>query len=279
MPELPEVETIRLGLLPRVLGKEIVAVHLSQLKLLRGLSEEAFVARLKGNSFSNIVRRGKYLAFLLRAGGWLVFHLGMTGRLLLKGGERADLLLTFSDGTVLNFKDRRRLGRILLVEGDEGLSRTLGLGLEPLSEEFNPQWLKDKLSATRQEIKSFLIDQSKIAGLGNIYACEALFYSRIHPQMRCHLLDEEEVGRLYSAILEVLRAALKMRGTSFSDYVDVEGIPGSFQDFLKVYGREGEGCPRCGEAIKRVKHRGRSSYFCPRCQSERAGQIRANRLK
>lgn len=268
MPELPEVETIRRGLLGHVLERDIVAVRLSRTGLIRDIAPKRFVAALKGNRFLDVVRKGKYLAFPLRAGGAMVAHLRMTGRLVVGKGKGGDLVITFSDGTELRFEDRRRLAVVTLVGPTVwgGSGEFLSLGPEPFSSEFTAEWLAARLNRSRREVKTFLIDQKIISGLGNIYSNEALFRAGVHPQTRCDRLSLPKARRLWAAVREVLGEALSHRGTSFSDYVDVNGDEGGFQRHLYVYRREGEPCRRCGSTIRRVRHRGRSSFYCPGCQ-------------
>lgn len=270
MPELPEVETIRLGLKDRVINRVIRQVRLNRPEAVKNVGQKAFVSALTGNSFLGVARRGKYLAFPMKGGGTLVVHLGMTGRLLLLPYfplAEADLVLSFKEGPPLVYHDKRHLGRILLLKEEESdFGRVLGLGLEPLSRAFTVAWLKSKVGQTGRDIKTFLLDQKALAGIGNIYACEALFVAGIHPQTRCQELNKRKINDLKEGVIFVLKEALAKRGTSFSDYRDSNGQQGEYQNFLKVYGREGQNCFRCSESIQRIKQQGRSSYFCPGCQ-------------
>lgn len=270
MPELPEVETIRLGLEGRVVNRLIRQVRLNRPQLLKNVAPDDFVSALKGNSFTGLSRRGKYLAFSLKNGGWLLIHLGMTGRLLMASGlpsSDADLIISFNQRPDLAYQDKRHLGRILLLREREGdLGKTLGLGPEPFSRAFTAAYLEERLGRTGREIKTFLLDQKAIAGLGNIYACEALFRAGIHPQARCRQLSKRNIVALVKAVRSVFKEALAKRGTSFSDYLDSDGRPGEYQKFLKVYGREGENCLRCLRQVRRLRQQARSSYFCPHCQ-------------
>jgi formamidopyrimidine-DNA glycosylase len=272
MPELPEVETIRTALKDQVLGKEIVRVKVNRPQIIGPPGVKPFIRSLTKDKFTDLVRRGKFLAFQLASDNILIVHLRMTGRLLLVNRPirgKPDVAINFSNGSGLIYEDRRHLGRILILSNDSDcdLGTRLGLGLEPFSPDFTGRWLAERLQKSRRAVKLFLVDQKIIAGLGNIYACEALFKAGIHPLTPCCLISSTQASRLKQAILFVLKKAVSQRGTSFSDYVDASGRPGNYQHFLKVYGREGERCFRCRANVVRIKHQGRSSYLCPGCQS------------
>jgi formamidopyrimidine-DNA glycosylase len=177
-------------------------------------------------------------------------------------------VVRFSGGGELQYSDPRRFGLLFVHAADnpEALSEMLRLGEDPLGDGFVAAWLKSELARSRREIKAFLLDQEKIAGLGNIYACEALFRARLYPCRRCHTLDSREASALRRAIVAVLKAAIRNHGTSFSDFIDADGEPGSHQNFLRVFQREGERCRRCRAVIRRMKQANRSTYYCPGCQ-------------
>ncbi len=272
MPELPEVETVRRQLESALRGSRIVGVEVLLHRLVRYPSCPAYRRGLKGKTVMAVGRRGKYLLLHLDGGRVLVFHLGMTGSLRFNApGEprprHTHLVFRLEDGRELLYVDPRTFGETaLLREGDHrplpGLNR---LGPEPLEEAFTPQELRRALRG-KCRVKAALLDQSRLAGMGNIYADEALHRAGIHPLRRVDGLSPPEVERLHRAIREVLREAVDRGGSSVSDYVDTRGERGGFQDSHRVYRRAGEPCPRCGETIAREKVAGRSTYFCPRCQ-------------
>ena len=271
MPELPEVETILRDLRPHVAGRRIVAARAS--RLLRSAPSPRRLAReLPGRTIRRLRRRGKYLLLGLDDGRELLVHLGMTGRLVLEAPARPEgqhlhlaLRLTGLDRE-LRFYDPRRFGRVALGWPRElaagcGLGR---LGVEPLA---TPEReLARLLASQRKRLKAMLLDQSPVAGIGNIYADEALWRARLHPNRVAAALAPSEALRLARAIRSVLREAIRQRGSSVADYVDGSGQPGRFQDSHCVYGREGRSCPRCGAAVVREQIAGRSTHFCPRCQ-------------
>ncbi len=271
MPELPEVETIRRDLDPRVCGRTITAVRIAPdaPRLVQRASPADFARRLVGRRIEAIDRRGKYLLFRLSGGLHLVVHLRMTGALLHRDAHAAAdryvrAVLALDDGTELRFADLRKLGTLRLVEhpGD-----AVGkLGPEPLSARFTAARLRQAIGKRRAPIKAVLMDQRALAGLGNIYADEALFAARIHPLRRADTLSEAEHRRLHRSIRRVLRQALDNRGASFRDYIDGGGREGSHQFHVKVFRRTGKPCYLCGAMIERIKLSGRSTHFCPRCQ-------------
>lgn len=272
MPELPEVETIRAYLEAILPGRPILAVpHLDPRMVKMGTGDSALIAaRLPGLVIQSMERRGKYLFLRFPDNAWLVVHLGMSGRLVMTSKDQVwanhtHLVLEFSGGDQLRLVDPRRFGRVGWFEG-ERLDQIIALGPEPLGRQFNSRYLKSRLANRTTAIKSLLLDQMLVAGLGNIYADEALFKARIHPLMRGQDLGDEAVQRLTRAIRAVLRDGIQHRGTSFSDYVDALGHRGENQDYLFVYGRTGLPCSRCGNPIQSVVIHQRTSHFCRRCQ-------------
>ena len=263
MPELPEVETFVRGLAPAV-GRTIVSANVLDARL--AVSAED----LTGAKIAGIRRRGKYIGIDLGDGRSLVIHLRMSGRLRLECREcetkYARMILRLDDGTSIYFIDPRRLGTVALVEGE----LKLPLGVEPLEPAFTTAVLSKLTSQSRAPIKQLLLDQRKVAGIGNIYAAESLWRARIAPRRPANALSKAEVGRLHKAIVGVLGEAIAQLGTtlgtSVSDYRPTATEGGSFQNHLAVYGREGEPCERCGEGIERVIQAGRSTCFCPACQ-------------
>jgi formamidopyrimidine-DNA glycosylase len=272
MPEMPEVETLARKLQGSIPGKRIVRVTLSGYSLRRPIAEN-FPAMLRGRTILEVLRRGKYLIIALKPDAYWLIHLGMSGRVLIHPGPEAGtkhthVRIRFSDSSELEYRDPRRFGLMAVYENLrlEQIPELHGLGKDPLSAGFEGRWLESQLRTRRQEIKAFLLNQGIISGLGNIYACEALFLARIHPQRRCCSLVSGEANRLAGAIQRVLTQSIERRGTSFSDFVDPEGTPGENQNYLKVFQREGKPCRRCGALIRRVIQGNRSSYYCPACQ-------------
>ena len=262
MPELPEVETIRRMLAPRLAGRRIVQAEFPERRVLRGDPRET-AARLRGQRIHAVGRRGKHLLVELESGLVLAVHLGMTGSLEWGGrpGPHTRARLVLDRGQVV-FDDPRMFGRLELCEGLP--ARIARLGPEPL--EIPPAEFIARLSAHRRMIKSLLLDQAFLRGLGNIYTDEALFRAGIHPRAIAARLTAERARRLHRAIRRVLQAAIAAGGTTISDYVDAEGNPGGFQVRLRVYGRAGEPCPRCAAPIRRTVIGQRGTWFCARCQ-------------
>lgn len=272
MPELPEVETIRRQLDPELRGARITGVEVHLPRLVKYPSPLSYRRALRGKRILEVGRRGKYLLLRLEGGRILVVHLGMSGslRFASPGGERprhTHLVFHLDDGRELLYVDPRTFGETaLLREGDlsplPGLDR---LGPEPLEAGFTPGELARALRG-RCRVKAALLDQSRVAGIGNIYADEALHRAGIHPLRRLDELEREEMESLHRAMREVLSEALSRGGSSVNDYVDARGEKGSFQASHRVYRRAGEPCFRCGELIRKVRVAGRGTYFCPRCQ-------------
>jgi formamidopyrimidine-DNA glycosylase len=272
MPEMPEVETVARSLRRTLIGKCIVEVRLSGLPLRRPI-DEAFARRLRGRVIRRIHRRGKYLIAELEPRAFWLIHLGMSGRVVhgkpvATQGKHVHAVISLSDATELRYTDHRRFGLLAAYEVPRlaQIPELRSLGVDPLSPDFHARWLHPQLMRSRREIKSFLLDQRRIAGLGNIYACEALFRARLHPGRRCGTLTEMEIVRLAKGIRGVLRAAVRHRGTTFLDFVDANGEPGDHQLLLQVFRREGRNCRRCGTIIKRWRQANRSSFYCPGCQ-------------
>ncbi|GAB4256539.1 DNA-formamidopyrimidine glycosylase [Thermincola ferriacetica] len=273
MPELPEVETVKRSLEEKLLGKSIQHVDIFMDKVIKEPSVEEFQQILAGREILNLGRRGKYLLLYLSGGYVIVFHLRMTGQLIYSErtagrAKHTHLVFRLSDDNELRFTDQRQFGRVYLLP-DDRLDRITGLrtmGVEPLTEEFTKEFLKKELKRKRTKIKVLLLDQTFIAGIGNIYADEALFRAKINPGRLASTLNQREISRLHRAIVEVLTEGIENRGTSIKDYVDGEGKSGNYQDLLKVYGKEEKPCPVCGSVILRKKIGGRSSYYCGRCQ-------------
>jgi len=268
MPELPEVETIKNDLTPQIVGRVFTDVKLSWPKAVRETAPDEFRSRLIGQTIVGLERRGKYLIFRLSGGEALILHLRMSGALLLRSPSDADgfvrTVFSLDNGQELRFSDVRKMGMIWLVKDVREV--TDKLGPEPFDAAFTPQVMAQGLSKRSAPIKSVLMDQSFIAGLGNIYADEALFEAKIYPLKRAKELSHQDVKRLHKAIREVLDQAIAHRGTSISNYVDPAGQRGSNQYHLRLPRHEGSPCKVCNTPIQRLRLGGRSSYFCPRCQ-------------
>jgi formamidopyrimidine-DNA glycosylase len=273
MPELPEVETIRQYLSSEMVGRRVQKVsHVDPRMIKLGEADvPTLIRRLEARELRSVDRRGKFLLLGWDKPGYLVVHLGMSGRLTLQSAQdpirrHTHLVLAFDDRE-LRLCDPRRFGRIGWVDQRSVLDAHLGV--EPLSARFTSRYLAERLKGRSAPIKTLLLDQRVVAGLGNIYVDEALFLSGIHPTSAGQSLDEAACQRLCRSIRSVLRQSLKHRGTSFSDYVDALGQPGHNQSYLQVYGRGGQPCPRCRHAIATVVLQGRTSHYCPQCQPNR----------
>lgn len=270
MPELPEVECIARGLAQALSGQCVANVVIRWRGVIACPGAETFMARLRGTTLGAIHRRGKMILMFFPP-WWLAAHLRMTGQFLvrptvdaaLEADRHVHIRFDF-ERAVLYYRDVRKFGRISLVADPAEV--TGDLGREPLAEEFTPQALTGLLRPRRQ-LKSLLLDQRLIAGLGNIYADEALWRARLHPQRLGCTLTPEEIGRLHSAIQGVLLEAIDHGGTTVRDYRDAQDGQGRHQKALAVYGRAGQPCPRCGTPIARLRAAGRGTHFCPVCQS------------
>ena len=269
MPELPEVETIVRGLRGAIVGKTIVHVSVLLRKIAVAPKGVDFVKAVEGETITGVSRRGKYAVIALGSGRCLVTSLRMTGRLVvLQPGEPAypygHIELVFSDKSRLVFADTRQFGRMRLVEPGEAWDADLGP--EPLSRDFTRERFIGMLSGRMTPIKVLLLDQRRVAGIGNIYACEALWKAGIRPGKRAKALSKPAIRRLHDAIIDVLESAVDMRGSSVDDYVDAQGLQGGFQNVLSVYGRAGEKCLRCSGEIIRTVIAQRGTWWCRTCQ-------------
>jgi formamidopyrimidine-DNA glycosylase len=269
MPELPEVETIVRDLDRMVRGRTIRKAEVLRPNLIRGEPEE-FARRLRGKRIGSVSRRAKNIVFDLGEDR-LIVNLGMTGRLLATDAEDSDgdyLGVRFDlDGrrTIL-YRDVRRFGRLEVVAAEEWDRRQAALGIEPLGSDFTPGLLYELSRSSRVAVKTWLMDQKRVVGIGNIYANEALFRAKIDPRKPARSLSRPRAGRLAGAIREVLREAIEFRGTTLLDYRDASGGEGAFAARLRVYDRKGEPCTVCGKPIRRIVQGGRSTFYCPGCQ-------------
>src|ERR1039458_8422828 len=262
MPELPEVETVARSIAPLV-GRRIVSAEFRSLRILRGGDPDGMAAGLAGRRIAGIKRYGKFIVMPLEGGGYLLIHLGMTGRLLLDGptGKHTHAILTLDEGVLL-FDDSRKFGSIQFSE--EFPARVARLGPEPLEISFDD--FRTALKRHKTRVKSLLLNQRFLRGVGNIYADEALFRAGIHPLAIAGRLGGERPRKLYDAIRAVLSEAIDAGGSSISDYVDAQGREGFFQFSHRVYQRTDLPCVNCGTTIRRLVVVQRSSHFCPKCQ-------------
>jgi formamidopyrimidine-DNA glycosylase len=275
MPELPEVETIRRRLAPAVEGRRLLTLDVLDPRLTMPEPPESLGAELAGRRVKRLDRRGKYLIWVLDGGSHLVLHLRMTGSLLLvpepddrPGRAHLRARIELEDGTRVLFCDPRRFGTAVALHGEDALHEHLRLraGVEPLSPEFTPDALHRMAAGRRAPVKSFLLDQQRIAGVGNIYADEALFRAGIHPLRPVGRLRRTQLAALRDAVVEALRAGLDGHGATLSDFRHPDGTRGSSQDSFLVHRREGLPCPRCGGPIVKLRAAGRGTYVCERCQ-------------
>lgn len=272
MPELPEAETIARDLDPRLAGRRVTDVRVIHDDVIAG-DTVTFRESIVGHTVTAVGRRGKNVVLGLDDAGRLVVNLGMTGRLVTSDAPRAGELnhvavaFALDDGRELLYDDTRRFGLLQRYDAESWAARDLELGVEPLSQEFTGDELWALTKQTRTPVRNFLLDQRRVAGVGNIYALEALFRAGIRPTRRGHRVTRAEAARLRDTLRDVLTRAIEHRGTTFSDYRDASGEAGGFEPLLEVYGREGDPCHRCGTTIKRSVLTNRSAFYCPSCQS------------
>ena len=273
MPELPEVETVKRSLNPFLKDVKIENIEILFTGIIKEPEPALFKEKIKGKTIIEIKRRGKYLLFSLNQELTLVIHLRMTGQLTICDKElpinkHTHLIFALSSGKELRFTDVRKFGLVYLVPSGkwEGIKGLFNLGFEPLAEDFTFEVFAELITNKQGKLKPFLLDQSKIAGIGNIYADEILFEAGLHPQREIKTLTSEEIQKLYFALRTKLEESIKYRGTSKRDYVDGRGEKGEFQERLQVYGRKGEVCNRCGIRLQRIVVAGRGTVFCPHCQ-------------
>ncbi len=278
MPELPEVENVVRGLRAYLVGRRIERVVVTWERSVVDLTPDQFAQQLEGQTIVGVGRRGKWILIRLGDGRTLMVHLRMSGRMLLdcyvEPRERyVRAWFRLDGGHRLCFSDVRKFGRLWLV--DDPQRALADLGPEPLAGAFTVDALNESLSTRRARLKSLLLDQSFVAGLGNIYADEALWRARLHPLRRADTLSPVEVERLHGAIRQVLQAAIDSGGTTLSEggYRQSDGQTGSFARDLAAYGRTDEPCPRCGSLIERIRVSQRSTHFCPRCQPAPPAEI------
>ena len=268
MPELPEVETIRFGL-ESLIGKKVTKIFRSNKKL--RIESALNLKDLEGSKINSIDRRARYLIINFNNKKSLVIHLGMSGRLVFSddfSGKHNHFIMEFNQGPSLIFNDPRRFGFIDLVETNslQNHKSLANLGPEPLSPEFNAKYLAKKLSNKKMNIKTTMMDNEIVVGVGNIYISESLFDAKISPLRSSSLLTIDEIKKLTSSIKKILKKAIEAGGSSISDYVKSDGEIGNFQNNFNVYGREGKKCLLCKNLIRKIVQNGRSSFYCQQCQ-------------
>jgi formamidopyrimidine-DNA glycosylase len=275
MPELPEVETIRAHLAPRLVGRRLERVEIADPRLTRPEPPDAVAAALEGEEIRAVRRRGKYLVVEFVSGRHLLIHLRMTGNVEhpARGGFDADpyrrAVVRLDDGSEVAYRDVRRFGTWELLEPGEldAYFAARRLGGEPLERPFTVSSLARAFAGRRAPVKAALLDQRAAAGIGNIYADEALWRARIHPLRPAGSLDREELAALRNGIRRALRLGIARQGATLRDYRDPNGARGRMQDEFRVYGRAGEPCHRCGTPLEKIRVAGRGTWFCPSCQS------------
>lgn len=277
MPELPEVETLRRELEREVVGKRVKTVEVHGTRTVRRQSKKEFQTRLEGTKITGVDRRGKYLLLRLDTGDVLVVHLRMSGRLLRAAGKdpvakHTHVIITFSQGGQLRFVDPRTFGELFVVAADrldEEAPELAQLGVDPVDEPMSWTDFARLLVSHPMKLKAFLMDQSLLAGIGNIYSDEILFAAGLRYDRMTDSLSSQEIRRLYRAVVETLHDAIKYGGSTLADeqYVDLHGHPGHYQEHHRVYDRERRPCPRCRRnPILKAKFQGRSTYYCGVCQ-------------
>ncbi len=265
MPELPEVETIKKELEKAVLGKKISGIVVNNPKVIKHPNKEDFVKNLENTVIKNILRKGKLLIIELSSGKSLAIHLKMTGQLVYPGdAKNSRVSFKLSDGKYLDFNDRRLLGELRILDDWKELKFIRELGPEPF--DIGPEQFKKMLAGKKTKIKPLIMDQSFVAGVGNLYAAEALFMAKINPLRPAASLSVQEAKDLFNAIVCILKKAIKYQGSSVDQYVQLNGTSGGYVKFHKVYGRQGKPCLICKTPIKRIALAGRGTYFCPKCQ-------------
>lgn len=271
MPELPEVETIVRDLRQRICGLNIINVKVHDGRVIRQVSENEFCRKLVGQRIASIIRRGKAIIIEFNdAKGFLVVQLMMTGQLIFSSQNSPEgatkVSFQLSNKCYLHYNDWRTFGRLLVVSNIDEIAYFKVLGPEPLEKDFTVSWLRQRLKQRKTPIKPLLLNHTFVAGIGNIYASEILFASRIDPRRPAMSLQEREIVLLHRTIRQILQAAILYRGTSINTYRDALGQKGKFINRVKVYGREHEQCHSCATQLVREFQSGRSTFYCPECQ-------------
>jgi formamidopyrimidine-DNA glycosylase len=270
VPELPEVETVRRRLAPVLEGRSLERVVIADVRLTRPVDPAPVAAELEGERVARVDRRGKYLIVRFESGRALLVHLRMTGAFLV-GAHDDDphrrAVVRLDDGTAIAYRDVRRFGTWLLLEPEEvDAYLDSKVGREPLADAYRAKHLAERLRGRRAPVKAAILDQRTVAGVGNIYADEALWRARVHPLTPAAALEPDEVAAVYRGIRAALRAGIERQGSTLRDYRLPDGAEGGAQHEFKVYGRGGEPCDRCGTPIDKIRVAGRGTWYCPACQ-------------
>lgn len=272
MPELPEVETVKETLKLKLTGKRITRVNVRWDSIIAYPSKEKFIKKIANQCINDVKRRGKFLVFILDD-YCLLSHLRMEGKYFFKTkddeiNKHEHIIFVLDDDSELRYMDTRKFGKMYLIKkGDiENIGPLKNLGLEPWDRNLTCEYLLDKYNKKKLPIKSVLLDQSIIVGIGNIYADEILFLCGINPLKRCNLIDKEEANNIIKYTKVVLEAAIKKGGSTIRSYSSVDGVHGLFQNELLVHGKDNDNCQNCGCKISKIRVGGRGTYFCPNCQ-------------
>lgn len=271
MPELPEVETIRRELEEKISSEKIKEVIINLAKPIKTPQAPEFKKKLTGKKIKGAKRHGKFIILEIEEGDFLLIHLKLTGQLIIEKSEapvekHAHIIFRFNSGKDLRFIDLRRFGTMHLVDKLEKVKAYQELGPEPLEPSFSPEKLKEIIGNRPTKIKQLLMDQTRIAGIGNIYAAESLFRARISPLRPAKTLKDNEIKKLHQEIQQVLKEAIKYKGSSVDEYVTTEGKEGEYKDKLLIYGLDKTTCPVCKGKVKTIRLGGRGTNYCPRCQ-------------
>lgn len=267
MPELPEVETIRRDLERGLLRKTLERVEIIDSTVIRQ-PIPSFTRALRGQTITAVDRRGKALTLQLGSGAYLVVQVMMTGQMVLNGAPDASTrgIFHFKEGGHVLYNDQRKFGQLRVVKDPSEIKYFRILGPEPFAEAFSPAYIAASLKKTTRPIKNVLMDHTFVAGIGNIYASEILFHSRINPERPAHRIKQVEIPALLAHTHTILQEAIEYRGSSMRNYRDGAGVKGTFNTRIKVYAREGEACAVCQTPIRRIVQAGRSTFYCRRCQ-------------
>jgi formamidopyrimidine-DNA glycosylase len=278
MPELPEVETVKNQLIPYVTGRTIRSVELLWDGMVKGMPVKEFLKRVSGQKVLEISRRGKYLLLSLKSGDYLVIHLKMTGSLLLGNKKESEIpqytraIINLDDGQRIYFRDPRKFGVLKVIDGLHHIENKLGL--EPFDAEFTEKYFFDRIKTRKTPIKALLLDQKFLAGVGNMYADEALFTAKIYPARSADSLTKNEAQKLYHATRDVLTAAIGSGGASIVTYFHPDGSKGTAHFQFNVAHAQVKNCRVCGTSIERMVVRGRGTYYCPHCQPAKKYEIK-----
>lgn len=272
MPELPEVQTVKMVLNNSIKGKEIKKIDIYFNKILKNITKTEFKEKLEGKIVQEVKRKGKYLILRIRPYSLLI-HLRMEGKLFYypdnqEKTKHDHIKFTFTDNTVLMYNDVRKFGTfdLILQEEESNYNKLIKLGIEPFTKEFTYQNLFQKLEKSNRKIKMDLLDQHKVSGLGNIYADEVLYACKIHPEQISHTLTKQQIKDIIKYSEIILQEAIDNKGTTIKSFSTSNESKGGYQDFLKVYFKKGEKCSRCHDIIEKIKVGGRGTHFCPTCQ-------------